>query len=175
MNKPQKEMKMRTHNINLSVYQYPCTWKSLRGFWRNIRQWFDNRRAVKQRAKMGYSHRDVWNCGDHLIDLTLAMLIEFRNNTNNWPDLFFDTFEDWIAFIDKVIDLLDYSRQDADEFNSLKAEYDKLPHRTSTWTDEQKRLFDDYLVEAEAICQQQQKARIEAFTLLAPYLKDLWW
>lgn len=173
----EKKSVPRTHNINLSVYQYPYYWKTWYGFWGNIKQWFDNRRAAKQRAKMGYSYRDVWNCGDHIVDLMTVMLIEYRNKTNSMPAaLEFNTFEDWIGYIDGIIDLLDYARQDPDELSQYNKIYNEFALKPKTeWSEDEDEVFSLYLKEVEEICQKQKDAIVKAFSMIAPYIKHIWW
>ena len=166
----------RVHKINLSVYQYPYTWKSWSGFWGNIKTWFDNRRAAKQRAKMGYSYRDIWDCGDYIVDLIIVMLIEYRNKTNGYPGTEeFPTFESWIAYLDEIINLLDYSRQDPDELSDYHKIYNDFVYKPKNeWTDEENEVFDLYIEEVQVICKKQKEACIKAFSILAPYIKHIY-
>ena len=173
-NKTFREPKVKVY----SLYEMPYKWKSFRGFWGNIFYWLTKRRKyMKQRSRYGYCDVDVWNCGDHLVEQMAATLTEFRNTTNCWPDRYFDTYEQWIAYIDEIINLLEYALTDNEELN----EY--YPKWKETWEwDKERRdsmeyitLFDKYCAEVNRIYKSQIQAREEAFNLLAPYIHLIWW
>lgn len=144
------DTRIMANNIKASVFQFPWAWNSINGFFRNITYFFTNLRMAWQRAVNGYCERDVWNCGDQLIIYIIALLTDFRNNTNCWPDYMFESFEDWIAYIDNIIDLLEFSAMDSEN------------------------LLEDFYTEEDAILEQRD-ARIKAFQMLSPIIRDLWW
>jgi hypothetical protein len=160
----------------MSVYTYPFKWRSWRGFWGNIRVWFENRAAVKQRAKQGYCIGDVWSAGDTIVDYIINVLCEYRNRTNGWPDRYFTTFEEWIAYIDEIIDLLDYSRQDTDEFNELTPQYYEISKiDRCDRTEEQNKLVEDFFRRGAEIYEDQCAKCKVAFAKLAAYINEIWY
>lgn len=53
------------------------------------REWFYLHKWRKQRANRGWSDRDTWNMGDHLIEITAAMLNHLNTNgIADWPEWF---------------------------------------------------------------------------------------
>ena len=173
LNKKQARRKVAN---GMSVYTYPFSWRSWRGFWGNIRAWFDNRAAAKQRAKRGYCIGDVWRAGDTIVDYIINVLCEYRNRTNGWPDDYFTTFEEWIAYIDEIIDLLDYSRQDTDELNELTPQYDEISKiNRSDRTEEQNKLVEDFFKRCEEIYEDQCAKRKVAFAKLSAYINEIWY
>lgn len=160
-----------------SIYEMPYSWRSWRGFWGNIRYLFTRRKYIKQRGRLGYCDLDVWNCGDHIIEQMLVMLTEYRNTTKCWPDQYFTTFEEWIAHIDEIIDLLEFALLDTEENNQFYPAWKE----TWEWTKEQKdtreytEIFDKYCTEVNRLYKAQIAAREEAFALLAPYIHLIWW
>ena len=175
INLDEKQTRREVAN-GMSVYTYPFRWRSWYGFWKNIRAWFDNRAAAKQRAKQGYCIGDVWNAGDTIVDYIINVLCEYRNRTNGWPDQYFTTFEEWIAYIDEIIDLFDYSRQDTDELNELYEEYSKLIHTAKgEYTEEQKEFIERFFKREEEIYEEQCAKRKVAFAKLAAYINEIWY
>lgn len=161
---------------SLSVYTYDWKWNTWRGFWKNIKQWFDNRAAAKQRAKWGYCYGDIWNCGDTICCQMAHMLTEFRNKCNSWPDGKFDSFEEWIAFIDEIIDLLEIAECDPDELNCYAEEYNKvLMVSRNERTPEQEELSRLYYKEEIEIYERQKSARMKALTMFAENAPYIWW
>ena len=166
----------RSVENRMSVYTYPYRWRSWRGFWGNIKAWFDNRAAAKQRARLGYCMGDVWNAGDSIVDYIIGVLCEYRNKTYGWPDQYFDTFEEWIAYIDEIIDLLDYSRQDPDEFNEWRAEFSRVSDiRQEDRTEDDKAIITNYFEREKEIYEQQMTKRKVGFAKLAAHIDRIWW
>ena len=172
-----EEVTPRETEVNMSVYTYPYRWNCWAGFWSNIKQWFDNRKAAKQRAKRGYCYGDVWECGDSIIDHMIVMLVEYRNKTNGYPATHFSEFKDWIAYIDEMIDLLEYSRKDLDKLNDYYPIYDAyLEDRTSPQkTEEWLSVRDRYFEENERLYISQKEARKKALAMFAEYSDAIWW
>ena len=171
-----EKQKPRTIANKMSVYTYPYRWRSWRGFWGNIRAWFDNKGAAKQRAKRGYCIGDVWNAGNSIVDYIINVLCEYRNRTMAWPDQYFTTFEEWIAYIDEIIDLFDYSRRDTDEINELYEEYSKLIHTAKgEYTEEQKEFIERFFKREAEIYEEQVSHRKVAFAKLAAHIDHIWY
>lgn len=143
-------MRTVSDSIKASVFQFPWSWKSINGFFRNIAYFFTNLRMAWQRAINGHCERDMRNCGDQIITYMITILTDFRNSTNCWPDYMFESFEDWVAYIDNIIDLLEFSGLDPED------------------------LLEDFYTEEDAILEQRD-ARIKAFQMLSPIIRDLWW
>ena len=162
---------------SMSVYTFDWKWNTWHGFWQNIKQWFDNRKAAKQRAKLGYCYGDIWNCGNNICQRMAHMLTHYRNKCNSWPDRSFPTFKEWIEYIDEIIDLLEYAETDPDELNVhwepyKTAIHSGIPNRDS---DEYKDLLDKYWNEERAIYERQTAARQKALAMFATYADDIWW
>lgn len=168
--------KPRTVANGMSVYTYPYRWRSWHGFWGNIRAWFDNRGAAKQRAKQGYCIGDVWSAGDTIVDYIINVLCEYRNRTMAWPDQYFTTFDEWIAYIDEIIDLFDYSRQDTDELIDFASEfYEILKIKHDERTEEQEALVTRYYEKEEEIYEDQCAKRKVAFAKLSAHIDQIWY
>jgi hypothetical protein len=166
----------RTVANGMSVYTYPYRWRSWRGFWGNIKAWFDNKGAAKQRAKQGYCVGDVWNAGNSIVDYIINVLCEYRNRTIAWPDQYFTTFDEWVAYIDEIIDLLDYSRQDADELIDFAGEfYEVLKVKHEDRTDEQNALVEKYYKAEQEIYETQCAKRKVAFAKLSAHIDQIWY
>ena len=166
--------------LNLSVFQYPYSWNTWYGFWRNLRYFFRCWRPAWHRATKGFCRMDCWNVDQSMTSYMIKVLIEFRNCTCGWPDQYFTTFEEWIAYIDEIIDLLIFSLKDTDD--------DELcPHHTEWWekccqkkgdgeySKEQIEIRDAYIAEVNAAYAKQKAARIKAFSMLGEHLDHIWW
>ena len=162
---------------SMSVYTFDCRWNTWRGFWNNIRQWFDNRKAAKQRAKLGYCYGDIWNCGNNICQRMAHMLTQYRNKCNSWPDKSFSTFKEWIEYIDEIIDLLEFAETDPDELNSYTEAYDEACHRRCKDDDpaDYREIFNKYWNECCSINERQTAARQKALAMFATYADDIWW
>lgn len=160
----------------MSVYTYPYTWRTWYGFWGNIKSWFTNQVAAKQRAKRGYCTDDVWDCGDSIVNYIINVLCEFRNKAQGYPDQYFDTMEEWIGYIDKIIDLLEYSRQDLDKLNEFAAAYyEVIKVDEKKRTEEEQMTIDKYYERRAEIYEEQAARRKVAFAKLAAHLSEIWW
>jgi hypothetical protein len=104
------------------------------------------------------------------------MLTEFRNKCNSWPDGKFDSFEEWIAFIDEIIDLLEIAECDPDELNCYAEEYNKvLMVSRNERTPEQEELGRLYYKEEIEIYERQKSARVKALAMFAENAPYIWW
>jgi hypothetical protein len=162
---------------NCSVFRFPYTWKSWYGFWHNIKELGYIIRAIKDRAVKGHCNCDVWNCGDSIEDYLVNILTEYRNNTYGWPDGEFATFEDWVAYIDEIIDLLEYARQDPEdlsEYHELWVER-VLERYDTEQTEWDKELNKKYYEDVREISTKQKEALQKAFAMLSEHLKEIWW
>lgn len=162
---------------SLSVYTYDWKWTTWRGFWHNIKQWFDNRRAAKQRAKLGYCYGDIWNCGNNECVRLAHMLTHFRNKCKSWPDRYFSTFKEWIEYIDEIIDLLEFAETDPDELNEYAEAFTNALYNIPVDKEDEayKELRDRYYGEVRAIYEGQKGARKKALAMFAEYADDIWW
>ena len=160
----------------MSVFTYPWRWASFRGFFKNIAQFFHNIGDMLYRAKYGFCKHDVWNCDSSIVDYLINILTEFRNTTIGYPTSF-ATYNKWIAFLDEIIDRLEFSRTDSDRINPYYNEelgriiIKGLDERT----DEEVEVLKLYYNEEVNIENEKKEALIEAFTMLAPYMGSLWW
>lgn len=162
---------------SLSVFQYPYSWKTWCGFWYNLAYFFRCWRPAWHRATKGFCRADTWNVDTTTCAYLVNVLTEYRNVTRGWPDQCFATFEDWIAYIDEIIDHLIYALEDEDKLNkyydswfSLKTNVDRCDY-----TPEQEQLCRDYISEVEEVYNRQKEARIKAFTMLGAYINHIWW
>lgn len=101
-------------DINLSVFKYSYSWKTWRGFWKNLAYFFRCWRPAWHRATKGFALCDTWNADYSITGYLIKVLIEYRNVTNGWPDQHFATFEEWIAALDECIDWLIFSARDVE-------------------------------------------------------------
>ena len=148
---------------SMSVYTFDWKWTTWRGFWRNIKQWFDNRKAAKQRAKLGYCYGDIWNCGNNICQRMAHMLTHYRNKCNSWPDRSFPAFKEWIEYIDEIIDLLEFAEADPDAIIEQSHVFGEMNDK------------DISLEEYRAVYEAQTAARQKALAMFATYADDIWW
>ena len=159
-----------------SVFTYPWKWNTWRGFWRNIAQFFDNLGAAWQRATKGYCVGDIWNLDYSVINYLINTLTEYRNTTVSWPDrLTFETYEEWIDYIDHIIDELEFARADRDEYNEYAAAYHAMGIKPyNQYTDEEKLLLGNYIDRDAELYRKQQSFARTAIIRLAEHLDDMW-
>ena len=144
-------------------------------FWSNIKYFFLAIGQAFQRGTKGYCDWDIPNCGYNIFDYMINVLIEFRNRTYSWPDYEYESYEQWIAEIDDVINKLDFARQEPDEFNSLAEEFEGVMGIPSEWrTDEDRDIISAYFAENVTIHEDQQEAAEKAFAWIGKHAKDLW-
>lgn len=170
--------KLPENLYNLSVFQYHWSWKSWRGFWKNLVYFFKCLRPAHQRATKGYCRMDTWNADMTICTYLIKVLTEYRNVTNGYPgDNDFPTFESWIAYIDEIIDLLIYCTTEIDELNeyyeSWRDECCNVPR--SEWTDSQEDIYKHYVAENLTLYGAQKEAREKAFSMLGKHLNHIWW
>lgn len=170
-----KDIKPRKSKVNLSVFTYHWNWKTWGGFWRNIGCFFDNIKAMFQRAKWGYCYGDIYDCGDTLIDHMIAVLTAYRNKTNGYPWKDFASYEEWIAYLDKIIDDLEYAGTDPDSLSKWHPIWLDLLKAGQRNYELEDRIFHLYHEEIVAISAEQQKRLEEAMVRLSLYIKDIWW
>ena len=163
-------------DLNLSVFRYDWSWKTWRGFWKNLAYFFRCWRPAWDRATKGYCRMDTWNVDYSMTAYMIKVLVEYRNVTNGWPDSEFETFEEWIAAIDECIDQLIFSAEEPDKLNKHWSEYQKFALKNkSKWTDEEHDIFLAYLDDVHKVYEMQCEARKKAFTFLGEYLPHIWW
>lgn len=170
----ENELPKRCVKNRCSVFIYPWKWNTWRGFWRNIAQFFDNIGAAWQRATKGYCAGDLWNFDITLVDYLINTLTAFRNTTQSWNDRVFASYEEFIDYLDDIIDELEYARLDPDTINPLYEEWSKLSNGWACLTDEEKELVHKYQAEESAILNRQKLAVQKALSLLSEIVDDLW-
>lgn len=172
-----KDVNPRKTNVDMSVYRYYYRWGCWGGFWENIKQWFRNKHSAKMRARKGYCYSDIWNCGDHILEYIIATLVEYRNGTYGYPSQHFESFEKWIEYIDKIIDLLEYSTEDLETLNQYQPIFDAyIEDKTNTdLADKWFSVKDKYFEENNSLYQSQVDARKKALTMFAEYSDCIWW
>ena len=66
----------------------------------------------KQLDEDGFSDSELWNLDVTIAEFILPRLKRFRDYTQGWPCQRFDTFEDWQAAIDKMIESFEFVIED---------------------------------------------------------------
>lgn len=94
------------------------------------------------------------------------ILEEFKKKTNGWPDNLYNSFEEYIADIDKLIELFNIAKRDPSENKYL----DELIS-----SNYKKGIFDKYINESDKIYKQNKDALKEAFELFYKLFDSLWW
>ena len=159
-----------------SVFRSEWSWKTWRGFWKNIANLFHSFRPAWHRATRGTCRMDTWDLDYSVTTYLIRTLIDFRNYASGWPDQHFVTFEEWIAEIDLCIDRLIYSIQDRDKINDWYKPYQEFLYKGhANWTKEEHDIFDRYIEEDKVLYSAQCEARKKAFAFLGEYLPHLWW
>ena len=172
------KQKLPDNLYSLSVFNYPWSWKSWRGFWRNLIYFFKCLRPAWHRATKGYCRMDTWNADSTICTYLIKVLTEYRNVTNGYPgNEDFPTFESWIAYIDEIIDLLVYCEADRDTLNDYYQSWCdqccNVPR--SRWSDEQEDIYNRYVAENQTLYEAQKDAREKAFAMLGKHLGHIWW
>jgi hypothetical protein len=167
----------RTCRNNCSVFTYPWKWNTWHGFWHNIAQFFDNLSAAWQRATKGYCAGDLWNFDTYLADYLVNTLTAFRNTTQSWNDNEFDSFEEYIDYIDDIIDELEYARQDPDDINPYYADWMEISQHNipyAEWTEEDRAIMMKYNEEERRIYLTQKAAMQRALIKLSEHIDTMW-
>lgn len=160
-----------------SVFTYSWKWNTWYGFWRNIAQFFDNIGAAWQRATKGYCAGDLWNFDIYLADYLINTLTEFRNTTQSWNDRRFESFEEYIEYIDGIIDDLEYARLDPDEINSYYSYWVEIFSQGKPYTaltEEDKSIIMAYSEEERDIHRNQVAAMQRALIELSEHIDTMW-
>ena len=160
-----------------SVFTYPWKWNTWYGFWRNITQFFDNIGAAWQRATKGYCAGDLWNFDVYLADYLINTLTEFRNTTQSWNDRRFESFEEYIEYIDGIIDDLEYARLDPDEINPYYSDWEEISSQGKPYTaltEEEKAIILAYSEEERDIHRNQVAAMQRALIELSEHIDTMW-
>ena len=170
--------KLPDNLYNLSVFQYPWSWKSWKGFWKNLFYFFKCLRPAWHRATKGYCRMDTWNADSTICAYLIKVLTEYRNVTNGYPgDEAFPTFESWIAYIDEIIDKLTYCSAERDQFNDYYQNWvnECCNKPKSRWTDRERYIYEHYVAENQTLYEAQKTAREQAFAMLGKHLNHIWW
>lgn len=73
----------------------------------------------KQRIKRGFADSDLWNFDSYIIDLFIDMLKRFQEIAHGWPQSEeFPEFEDWMMYIQNIIDEFTASQMEQDLVDS---------------------------------------------------------
>lgn len=72
-------------------------------FFRNT---FETAKHYYQRAKRGYSDRDLWNFDAYLMDVITNGLTDFRNSKLHGHPVDVESIEDWQKEIDTIVEKL---------------------------------------------------------------------
>lgn len=170
-----EERVMRTPDVNMVIPLFPYTWFSFRGFFGNIGNFFKSFKSWFRRARRGYATYDVWECGENIVNYMILMLTEYRNMVCSYPDYMFSSYDEYIAYIDTIIDKLTYGIKEPSELNKYTDSFwaaFKKPEDKRSEMDQFKialyRKTNDEIVEA------QQKALEEGFSMFAKIQRDLW-
>ena len=105
------------------------------------------------------------------------MLTHFRNKCNSWPDRYFPTFKEWIAYIDEIIDLLEFAEADPDELNDYTEPFHEVcrKRREGNEPENYHEILDKYWNEGLSIYEAQKAARKKALAMFAEYADEIWW
>ena len=162
----------RKTSVKLVNRGFPYNWKRWRGFLSNIKWFFKDISDFFRRGKNGYVPFDSVDAGGNIVRYIIVILTEFRNNADSYPDYAFDSFKEWVAFIDTIIDLLEFSDQDPDDFNKY---YTKFNHYCENpWGKMSTDIYDSWYRENERVTKLQEAARKKAFQMLSEHIDDLW-
>ena len=101
-------------DMNVSVFRSGWSWKTWRGFWWNIKQFFRAWKPAWHRATKGYCRMDTWDVDHSLTIYLIKVLTEYRNCVDAYPFPDFNSLEEWVAAIDLCIDRLIFSQRDVD-------------------------------------------------------------
>ena len=134
--------------IQYSNWKYPQNW------FRNIIQFFRNIKWSIQRARRGYSDRDLWDFDVFLTNILIEGLDDFTKNLHGAPDEYYDNENKSIQpWIDKIKEVRQHFIIAADE------EY---------WLD------DISIEEYRLRCENREKELKKGFEELANIFWDLW-
>ena len=171
----EEERLKRTPDVSMVIPLFPYTWFSFRGFFGNIGNFFQSFKSWFRRARRGYATYDVWECGENIINYTILMLTEYRNMVCSYPDYMFSSYDEYIEYIDKIIDKLTYGIKNPSELNkytdSFWAAFKKPEHKRSEMDQFKIAL---YRKTYDEIIEAQQTAIEEGFSMFAKIQKNLW-
>ena len=167
-----KRREKRKVSVELVSRGYPYTWKRWRGFLSNIKCFFSNVSDFFRRGKDGYTPFDSVDAGDNIVRYIIIILTEFRNNTYTYPDGEFDSFEEWITFVDTIIDLLEFSDKAPSDFNKYDSNFSHFCK--NPWGKIPDDVYESWYAENERIMKLQKDARTKAFQMLSEYIDALW-
>lgn len=131
-----------------------------------MQQIFRNIKSFFQRGTKGYCDEDLWEIDSWFLKIMPKILEEFKKKTMGWPDNLYNSFEEYIADIDKLIELFNIAKRDPSENKYL----DELI--SSNYKDD---IFDKYRNESDKIYKQNKNALKEAFELFYKLFDSLWW
>lgn len=172
----ENELPKRCVKNRCSVFTYSWKWNTWYGFWHNIAQFFDNIGAAWQRATKGYCAGDLWDFDIYLADYLINTLTEFRNTTQSWNDRRFESFEEYVEYIDGIIDDLEYARLDPDEINPYRDDWEELFKQGKPYnalTEEEKAILLAYNEEERDIYQKQVMAMQRALIKLSEHIDTM--
>ena len=132
----------RLWQIYLPVYEgkywYMNIIKFPKGFWRFLKDFF-------YFVKHGYPKCATWNVDWYFVELMKPVLKEYLKRNDGYPDFSVDSFEEWQAIIQKMIDYLE--EMDPEKFSCED-------------------LSQKYKMES---------AKSQFFELFSKHFYDLWW
>jgi hypothetical protein len=109
-----------------------------------------------------------------IIDPNTFKLKEAQKRYNLSDDQLFTSYEEFIDYLDDIIDELEYARLDPDTINPLYEEWSKLSGRYIELEDEERDLVKRYNEEERSILMKQKLAVQKALSLLSEIVDDLW-
>ena len=170
-----KERLKRTPDVSMVIPLFPYTWFSFRGFFGNIGNFFQSFKSWFRRARRGFATYDVWECGENIVNYMILMLTEYRNTTCFYPNHMFSSYDEYIEYINKIIDKLTYGTKDPSELNKYTDSFliaSDIPEHKRSDMDKFKIAL--YRKTYNEISEAQEAAIEEGLSMFAKIQKDLW-
>lgn len=184
----------RKNEQNINTLEH---YRGIRFIFHNIKQYFKNRKYIRQRIKWGFSYPDTWDMSLYLSDVISAMLEHMADRCDGYPDKQtdpengFDTYEEWIDALRECAYKLYYSSEEhnSDEMRNPYEEQNRELYKKWTtkdngdgsstlvtnYTPEDEEIQKKYFEEEAKIWSLKEQYKNEALDFLKKHWYALWW
>ena len=173
---PRKQLPRVAKEKPYSVFNFGwCKWYTWGGFKNNIKNCFSVVKWAWQRATKGYCDIDIYALDLTYMSFIATSLTDFRNKTCTFP-FNFDSLDAWIAYLDKILDKIEFVQTDNYDINEFSAAYDNvLTISVKERTEEENEVIKRWLAREREIKADKRQIIKEIFNLIGEYFNDLWW
>lgn len=126
-----------------------------------------------QRILRGYCDYDIWEMDYFLGTLLSDMCFNFADNASGWPDTKFETYEDWVEYLQEMGRCFRFTKEEAYPTPAFDEWSDNLPENWLCTREENERmreLSQAMRQEEQDIWEQRQKYK----NMALDSLKEIW-